>query len=465
MENLLKQLSSDTGAAVRLAEVLAHAVENSGNSNQEHPEAPGRQSRGKDGAASAICVPPTTTNRKGSVCQSGVLAEPTHEAGGSGSAHLSAHREGPNLACRPVSEGDVLPQVGSDNVHVWRDIGSRKRSASSLLTAPAKRAYGVVHGSDRRVERESSDSDTGSDDESEFEASSYDDQDDVDESDVEDHSPDIQHKPRADFDPSQIDAEEGFVVGPDVASYLKKHLRVKLERDSRKRLVKTCPRPANVLEACTPKCDSFIPRPKKQQHNKSDLDRTLYSIQDKVLDVTGPLCAVYQNAVEAESQGKAIAAGDVITAVQQALVLVGNASEHISSERRFRLLKRSEPSAVPVLQGQLHVTGKHLFGEAFLSKMKSQAKEAKAFRELGSTMAKRRKPASSYSGNSASQYSSKAQDHHRPRSASGSLFQEAPGSRRSPAFRSRGTNRFRGSSRGAYQAKPHRHHHQNPQPQ
>ena len=74
----------------------------------------------------------------------------------------------------------------------------------------------------------------------------------------------------------------------------------------------------------------------------------------------GPLCNLYGNALAAAQQQAVLAPKDVLQIVQQSIVLLGQASEHISQQRRRHLLKRHEPSSLPVLQDALNVTDNKL---------------------------------------------------------------------------------------------------------
>ena len=64
--------------------------------------------------------------------------------------------------------------------------------------------------------------------------------------------------PRKDFDPGVAEDPEYFSAAPDVKSYLQRHIRTRLDRDSCKWLIARCPRPQNVPELVTPNCESFV---------------------------------------------------------------------------------------------------------------------------------------------------------------------------------------------------------------
>ena len=271
------------------------------------------------------------------------------------------------------------------SIHVWQPVKARKRQhAHELSERRAKRKRPSVSSS---TSSESSDSEYDSDRLS----SASDESLSLSAGEDEGGS---QAQGRVDFDPKKLrDDPDDIDVPAQVASYIKKHIRTRLDRDSRKAMRRRCPRPTSVLETATPKCDKFIRKPSHRgESKKNDVNQLLYNIQDEVLDVVGPLAALYANAMQVEEEHATLAAAEVISAVQQAVVFLGNASEHISAERRFRLLKQSEPSAVSVLQGPLKVEGDKLFGDAFFfDRMKRQAKEVKAFHNLSSACSRKQK--------------------------------------------------------------------------
>lgn len=451
MDDILNLLSSDQDAAVRLAQVLATAVRN------RSPDQPGAQTSAnpeqseltaRDADPGAKRVQPTGV--------SGVSASlPTREVGGSDSALARDETVQRRQKVQPASQSLAdLANSQPHALHEWQTLGKNdptmmsKRKADDVTGSAPKRLYSSARGRNRSgSEHESAYSADDSESDSDSE---YYETDEPASSEDEGARKGADH---TDFDPCEEDVPAGSRTHPTMVAYLRKHARSRLDRDARKRLVAKCPRPKDVPELATPKCDHFIKKPKKG--NKNDHDQLLYSIQDEVLDAFGPLSALYSNALEAQQQQSVLAPSDVLHAVQQTVVLLGHASEHISRERRYALLKRHEPSAIPVLQGPLHITGDTLFGPEFLEKMKTQAEESKAFRELSS--ASKRKRSSSHPRRSESHGSGSGSSHRQSRSyndrPSQPLFREAPDFSHPPGNRS--SSRGRGHSRGAHSQKHH----------
>ena len=436
MEKLLESLRDDDQAARRLAHVLADAVET--------------QSRGcgsvvtpQDGPGASSVVRPRESRRDFGSCDVSGAAR-ARVAGGSSPAPCWRHSASLNVTStkRPKRSRDLLGLCAYES----DTVGSASECESDCSQS---KTYSNSDVDESAHYSSSSQSSSASSSSADSESS---DQDSVACHQIgrskrakrsHSHPPPVE---RSVFDPSVLPDATGVRVAPEVADYLGKHVRHRLEFDAHKRLVAQCPRPSNVPSVATPRRDDFVGKRRDtgKQSRAPDPDRFLWTVQDEVLDTVGPLCALYSRALSAEQTGTALSPADVIMSVQQTLVLVGHASEHISQERRYKLLRQHEPAAVSVLRSaDLSVSGSNLFGPEFLKLMRSQAKEVKAFQELSSSLNRRKRPFR----NSRSSSSHPVRSSSAPASASAkSLFREAPGPSRNYY---RGTDRYRGSGHGA----------------
>ena len=128
-------------------------------------------------------------------------------------------------------------------------------------------------------------------------------------------------------------------------------------------------------EARCPKLDPII----KGELPKEaiDTDKKLSRLQNLALDATGPLV----HALEELSTKDTPDADVVLQGIQEALVLLGNASCHISGERRSRALTKLNPDLKSMAEEEDYSDAQpFLFGKGFEQKAKERAEALKCLR-------------------------------------------------------------------------------------
>lgn len=134
-------------------------------------------------------------------------------------------------------------------------------------------------------------------------------------------------------------------------------------------------------EARCPKLDGII---KGELHKEAlDVDRKLSKMQNFLLDASGPL--VY--ALEELNTGENPSVESISLAVQHALVLlhVGNASCHVSVERRSKALTKLNPDLKSMAEEDFSKAQPFLFGKGFELKAKERAEALQCLRKASST--------------------------------------------------------------------------------
>ena len=113
------------------------------------------------------------------------------------------------------------------------------------------------------------------------------------------------------------------------------------------------------------------------------LDNSLRDIQDKILDVLGPLCALHENfmlmqeSIENEEIILDKATVDAMFGcVKKAIMLVGDTSTQVSSKRREQVLTKLNPVLASLGKEDFPDSGKQLFGDGFESRLKPRSETA-----------------------------------------------------------------------------------------
>ena len=164
--------------------------------------------------------------------------------------------------------------------------------------------------------------------------------------------------PNSRWEPSEkLDALLNVIVRP-------------LQRFERRSILKEFPRPASDA-AFTPNRDNYLT---SMISGVKIPDNSLPDIQDKLLDVLGPLHTLYENCAmiyESMDQGaitldKATVVG-MFNCVKKSLVLVGDTSAKLSVKRREQVLTNLNPVLSPLGKEEFTDAGKQLFGDGFES--------------------------------------------------------------------------------------------------
>lgn len=195
------------------------------------------------------------------------------------------------------------------------------------------------------------------------------------------------------FEPSSlIKSREGtFQVPPDMRKYLNRHLRRCLSKEEREALFKEHPRPN--LESCTaPRVDKYISDFLGKRLPK-EKDAELSKIQTAILAIIRPLTSAWQQLVEAglEDDPIVVPGTEVLTVIQQAICLVGNASELTSQIRRSQILTMIDTSWSKFSSESAVSATDTLFGDEFQESLGKKVEKETALAKAVS-ITRRNKP-------------------------------------------------------------------------
>ena len=189
------------------------------------------------------------------------------------------------------------------------------------------------------------------------------------------------------------------------------------------------PRP-NADAVYTSELDDYIAA--LVQRTKA-IDKDNRFLQDKVLDITGPLCMLFQHLTAmSDSSNKDLTLSQnqvqsLLQAVSYSMRLVGNVSSLISATRRSAVLNKinNHGSLASLGKEDYPNAGRKLFGAVFEAQLKARAETAQTLMDA------------SYAGRGRSQNRFLWRGNSRP-------FRGSPyrGRGANRAFRSRGTGRF-----------------------
>ena len=101
--------------------------------------------------------------------------------------------------------------------------------------------------------------------------------------------------------------------------------------------------PPNCDAVVTPKMDDEVKEQLRQKGKDAFFgsERTLYRVQEQLLDTAGPLSCLWADLL---SKDATVSREDIVMLVQRALVLLGSASNTITLERRKIAWSRFNPN-------------------------------------------------------------------------------------------------------------------------
>ncbi len=154
----------------------------------------------------------------------------------------------------------------------------------------------------------------------------------------------------------------------------------RLNRFERRSLVKAYPRP-NVDVVYTPSLDEYL---KPFIQGVAGPNKPLKELQDKVLDIFGPLCTVYENLISMMNTTGSDSAieleKDSISAFsmfkRHAMLMAGDVSTHIANNRREEVLKKVNPLLNSLANEEFVDTKRQLFGPGFEQHLKARSETA-----------------------------------------------------------------------------------------
>ena len=166
------------------------------------------------------------------------------------------------------------------------------------------------------------------------------------------------------FDPS-VAPKNSWEAPKAITEFLNKHFNRALSEDEKEAIMKDFPKPdCNAM--VVPKLDDEV----KDQLKKKGKDphfgaeKSMYKIQEHILDVAGPLTCLWADLLNKE----AITPDQTLLLIQRALVLLGTASHYVSQERRKVAWSRINPNLKSLASEDYSKRESKLFGPEKASK-------------------------------------------------------------------------------------------------
>lgn len=182
-----------------------------------------------------------------------------------------------------------------------------------------------------------------------------------------------------DFDP-KLKNQETWQPPTSMTSFLEKYFNQCLEAEERQAILDDFPKPqCDVLQA--PKLDQSVREQlwKRRKDPQFGAEKTLYKLQEQLLEVTGPLACLWSDLLNPDSNPTN---EQIIQLLQRALVLVGSTSHAISVERRKIAWGRINPSLKALAKEDYDDRKDNLFGPGFLEKASKKLDTDKALAKV-----------------------------------------------------------------------------------
>ena len=167
------------------------------------------------------------------------------------------------------------------------------------------------------------------------------------------------------FDPA-VTPKNSWKPPKPIVTFLEKHFNKSLSEEERESIMKDFPKPdCGVLTA--PKLDEQVKEHLKMKGKDPHFgsEKSLYKLQEQLLDVAGPLTCLWADLLNKEAR---VSAEDTLLLMQRALVLLGSASHAISQERRKIAWTRINPKLKSLASEDYDKRETDLFGPGFLEK-------------------------------------------------------------------------------------------------
>ena len=142
------------------------------------------------------------------------------------------------------------------------------------------------------------------------------------------------------FDP-KVDPTNSWKTPQSMKKFLDKHFNKALAEEEKEAILKDFPKP-DAKALVTPKMDDQAKDQlkKKGRSPHFGMEKSLYRIQEQLLGVAGPLTCLWGDLLDKGTNG---GPEEILLLVQRALVLLGNASHSITTERRKMTWARINP--------------------------------------------------------------------------------------------------------------------------
>ena len=167
------------------------------------------------------------------------------------------------------------------------------------------------------------------------------------------------------FDP-KVDPTNSWKTPQSMKKFLDKHFNKALAEEEKEAILKDFPKP-DAKALVTPKMDDQAKDQlkKKGRSPHFGMEKSLYRIQEQLLGVAGPLTCLWGDLLDKGTNG---GPEEILLLVQRALVLLGNASHSITTERRKITWARINPRLKDLATEEYKERDTNLFGPSFLEK-------------------------------------------------------------------------------------------------
>ena len=186
------------------------------------------------------------------------------------------------------------------------------------------------------------------------------------------------------FDPS-VDPEGSWKPPKALSAFLEKHFNRSLTEEERQAIMKDFPKPGCTVLS-VPRLDEQVKQHLKRKGKDPHFgaEKTLYKLQEQLLDVTGPLTCFWADLLNKEAS---ISQESILLLIQRSLVLLGSASHLISQERRKIAWNRINPKLKALADEDYEKRETNLFGPGFLEKASKRLEVDKTMQKVAQPQA------------------------------------------------------------------------------
>lgn len=181
------------------------------------------------------------------------------------------------------------------------------------------------------------------------------------------------------FDPS-VEPKDSWSPPQAMLSFLEKHFNQSLEDVEREAILKDFPKPL-CKALLAPRLDDQVKEQLKRKGRDPSFggEKSLFRIQDQLLDVAGPLTCLWADLLNKDA---GVTPEDMLLLVQRALVLVGSVSHSITLERRKIAWSRINPKLKSLASEDYKERESNLFGPGFLEKASKRLEVEKTLEKV-----------------------------------------------------------------------------------
>jgi len=191
------------------------------------------------------------------------------------------------------------------------------------------------------------------------------------------------------FDPNNSIISKGDTVPRKISKYISKYANQGISKDTRIEVTKNC-RVPNHKGLKAKVTDRFMKRLFRRKFNtflSDKKERTIINTGSRIMDATGPLAIIWNEAEKLKKKQRGIDPRDVIDIVQRSLVLIGNAHYVYLTDRRKSLLGKLIPDRMDLLNDNigkkaLLKSKSDLFGHKFRKLLTEESKDNRELLQL-----------------------------------------------------------------------------------